>query len=172
LKIVNLLKWSFDMARNAKQYSAEFVKSFEDKFYGMNPSVKEGSTFKFADVVKAMRLLNLDPKKSADYPQWMFSNKVSRGVYKLPKTQPLIVGQVPAKAPKVKANKSTKAKLSGPSVNSQRWASGKAPLKVATAKRVKSDGDIAGGFDDSVEYEDVMGLRNEFGLGEFRNTLD
>lgn len=159
------------MARNAKQYSAEFVQTFEDKFYSINPSVKEGSTFKFADVVKAMRLLNLDPKKSADYPQWMFSNKVSRGVYKLPKTQPLIIGQVPAKAPKVKANKSAKKSI-GPSVNSQRWASGKAPLKVAVAKKVKSDGDIAGGYDNSVEFEDVMGLRNEFGLGEYRNTLD
>lgn len=160
------------MARNAKQYSAEFVKNFEDKFYSMNPSVKEGATFKFADVVKSMRLLGLDPKKSADYPQWMFSNKVSRGVYKLPKTQPLIVGQVPAKAPKVKANKSTKAKLAGPSVNSQRWASGKAPLKTTVAKKAKSDGDISASYDNSVEFEDVMGLRNEFGLGEFRNTLD
>jgi hypothetical protein len=158
------------MARNAKQYSAEFVKSFEDKFYSMNPSVKEGGTFQFRDVVKTMRLLNLDPNKSADYPQWMFSNKVSRGIYKLPKTQPLIVGQVPAKAPKVKANKTAKKSV-GPSVNSQRWASGKAPLKTAVPKAAKGDVNPAA-FDDSVEYEDVMGLRNEFGLGEFRNTLD
>lgn len=158
------------MARNAKQYSAEFVKSFEDKFYSMNPSVKEGGTYKFSDVVKAMRLLNLDPNKSSDYPQWMFSNKISRGVYKLPKVQPAIVGQVVAKTAKVKANKSAKAKLAGPSVNSQRWASGLAPMKVA--KKAKSDGDISASYDDSVDFDDVMNLRNEFGFGEFRNTLD
>ncbi len=75
------------------------------------------------------------------------------------------------KVAKVKANKPAKGKV-GPSVNSQRWASGKAPLKTAAApKAAKGDVNPAA-FDNSVEYEDVQGLRNEFGLGEFRNTLD
>jgi hypothetical protein len=53
-------------------------------------------------------------------------------------------------------------------VNSQRWASGLAPMK----KTAKSDKDLTGAYDNSVEFEDVMSLRDEFGLGEFRNTLD
>jgi hypothetical protein len=50
--------------------------------------------------------------------------------------------------------------------------------KVTTAvtrikKSDKSDSDIGtGGFDNDVSFDDVASLRGEFGLGEFRNTLD
>lgn len=160
------------MGRIAKAYTQEYVKSIEDKFYSMNPHVKEGGAFRFKDLVQVMRLIGLDPR-NCDFPHWMLSNKVDRGVYKMPKKAPLIVGQVPVKAPKVVANKATKGK-STPSVNSRRWASGKAPLKASQISTVKlAKGDLnPGAYDDSVTYEDVASLRSEFGLGEFRNTLD
>lgn len=150
------------MARIAKTFSPEFVQSFEAKFFEMHPSVKTDGVLTRKQVVSTMRVLGTE-----EYPMWLLQekNRSGRGVYKLA----AYVAPAP-KAAKVKANKSATAKLAGPSVNSQRWASGKAPLKVA--KKVKSDGDIAGGFDDSVEFDDVMSLRNEFGFGEFRNTLD
>lgn len=167
------------MGRKARIYDAAFVSKFEDKFYSEFPDVKNGATFRFRDVTKVMRQLGLDTTKSADYPQFIFSNKLSKGVYGAPSVKPLIAGTpeaVAAAAPKVKANKPKKSVVGkGPSVNSQRWASGLAPVKTATAKvakKVKSDGDLTTAYDDSVEFEDVMGLRNEFGLGEFRNTLD
>ncbi len=165
------------MGRKARVYDAAFVKNFEDKFYAEFPQVKEGGTFQWKDATKVMRQLGLNPRNGDEYPFYFFTNKVSKGVYKAPAKPALIKGTPEADAAlapkvKVKANKSAKAKLAGPSVNSQRWASGKAPLKVAVVKSTKSDRDVSLGYDDSVEYEDVMGLRNEFGLGEFRNTLD
>ena len=161
------------MGRKARVYSAEYVKNFEDKFYAAFPEVKQGGTYRFRDVTKVMRIVGLDPTKSSDFPQWMFSNKASKGLYKAPVKSALVAGTPEADAAlapkaKVKANKSAKAKVAGPSKNSQRWASGLPPVK----KTVKSDRDISAGFDDSVEYEDVQSLRNEFGLGEFKNTLD
>lgn len=167
------------MGRKARVYDAGFVKNFEDKFYAEFPQVKEGAEFRFRDVTKVMRQLGLDPRKNSDYPLFIFDNKIAKGVYKLPTTKPLIAGTPEAAAAlapkaKVKANKSAKAKFAGPSENSQRWASGLAPKKTVSkvAKKVKSDGDISAGYDNSVEFEDVMSLRGEFGLGEFRNTLD
>lgn len=150
------------MARIAKAFSAEFVKTFEDKFFSMHPEVKTDGVLTRKQVVATMRVLGTE-----EYPMWLLQekNRSGRGVYKLAS----YVAPAP-KAAKVVANKSKTGKLKGPSVNSQRWASGKAPVKVA--KKAKSDGDIAGGFDDSVEFDDVMSLRGEFGLGEFRNTLD
>lgn len=150
------------MARIAKAYSADFVKTFEDKFFSMHPSVKTDGVLNRKQVVATMRVLGTD-----EYPMWLLQekNRTGRGVYKLGTYTP------PApKAVKVKANKPAKGKV-GPSVNSQRWASGKAPLKTATAKAAKGDVNPAA-FDNSVEFEDVMNLRGEFGLGEFRNTLD
>lgn len=147
------------MARTAKPFTAEFVKTFEDKFFSMYPSVKTDGVLTRKQVVSTMRVLGTD-----EYPMWLLQekNRAGRGVYKLGTYTP------PApKAPKVAGNKSAKGKV-GPSENSKRWASGLAPVK----KKVKSDSDVTGAFDDSVEYEDVQSLRNEFGLGEFRNTLD
>ena len=153
------------MARTAKTFTAEFVKNFEAKFFEMHPSVKTDGILNRKQVVSTMRVLGTD-----EYPMWLLQekNRTGRGVYKLGE----YVAPVP-KAPKVKANKPAKGKV-GPSVNSQRWASGKAPLKVAKAAKVKTgSADVnPGAYDNSVDYEDVVGLRNEFGLGEFRNTLD
>ena len=148
------------MARTAKSYTAEFVQSFEAKFFEMHPSVKTDGLLTRKQVVATMRVLGTD-----EYPMWLLQekNRKDRGVYKLATYVPPT-----PKAPKVAANKAGKS--SGPSTNSKRWASGLAPLKVA--KTAKSDKDVTGAFDDSVTYEDVASLRNEFGLGEFRNTLD
>ena len=148
------------MARIAKAFTAEFVKTFEDKFFSMHPSVKTDGVLNRKQVVATMRVLGTE-----EYPMWLLQekNRTGRGVYKL--------GTYTAPAPKavkVKANKPTKGKVAGPSVNSQRWASGLPPVK----KSVKSDKDVTGAYDNSVEFEDVVNLRNEFGLGEFRNTLD
>jgi hypothetical protein len=151
------------MARIAKAFSADFVKTFEDKFFSMHPSVKTDGFLNRKQVVSTMRVLGTD-----EYPMWLLQekNRTGRGVYKL--------GTYTAPAPKavkVKANKPAKGKV-GPSVNSQRWASGKAPLKTAAVAKVAKGDTNPAAFDDSVEYEDVQSLRNEFGLGEFRNTLD
>jgi hypothetical protein len=152
------------MARIAKPFTATFVETFEAKFFEMFPSVKVDGELNRKQVVSTMRVLGTE-----DYPMWLLQekNRKGRGVYKLG----AYTAPVP-KAPKVAANKSTKGST-GPSVNSQRWAAGKAPLKVAKpVKSVKGDRDLAGAFDDSVTYEDVASLRNEFGLGEYRNTMD
>lgn len=154
------------MARTAKPFTAEFVQSFEAKFFEMFPSVKTDKELTRKQVVATMRVLGTD-----EYPMWLLQekNRKGRGVYKLGE----YVAPAP-KAPKVAKNKATKG-TAGPSVNSQRWASGLAPLKKAkTVKVVKADkGEYnPGAYDDSVTYEDVASLRSEFGLGEFRNTLD
>lgn len=148
------------MARTAKPFTAEFVKTFEDKFFAMHPSVKTDGILNRKQVVATMRVLGTD-----EYPMWLLQekNRTGRGVYKLG----TYVAPTP-KAPKVKANKPAKGKV-GPSVNSQRWSSGLAPLKKAKTNPADVN---PGAFDNSVEYEDVVNLRNEFGLGEFRNTLD
>ena len=147
------------MARIAKPFTAEFVQSFESKFFEMHPSVKTDGVLTRKQVVATMRVLGTE-----EYPMWLLQekNRSGRGVYKLA----AYVAPAP-KAVKVKANKSAKAKLAGPSENSQRWASGLAPKK-----KVKVKSDLTGAFDDSVDFDDVMSLRNEFGFGEFRNTLD
>jgi hypothetical protein len=176
------------MGRKARVYSAEYVKNFEDKFYATFPEVKQGAAYRFRDVTQVMKLVGLNPTKSSDFPQWMFSNKSTKGLYKMPTKSALVAGTPEADAAlapkvKVKANKSKKAGV-GPSINSQRWASGKAPVKGGQAKAAlnpaatkiekttKSDRDITGAYDDSVEYEDVLSLRNEFGLGDFKNTFE
>lgn len=162
------------MGRKARLYDADFVNKFESKFYAAHPEVKDGGTFQWKDAIKVIRAMGLNPRNGNEYPFYFFTNQVTKGVYKMP-TKPALIKGTPeadaAHAPKtkVKANKSAKAKLSGPSKNSQRWASGLPPLKKTT----KSDKDVStGGFDDSVEYEDVLSLRNEFGLGEFKNTFE
>ena len=150
------------MARIAKPFTAEFVQTFEAKFFEMFPSVKTDGLLTRKQVVSTMRVLGTD-----EYPMWLLQekNRKDRGVYKLAE----YVAPAP-KAPKQIANKATKGKSSGPSINSQRWASGKAPLKTSQVKpKMESN---PGAFDDSVTYEDVASLRSEFGLGEFRNTLD
>lgn len=158
-----ILLENYIMARTAKPFTAEFVQSFESKFFEMFPSVKTDGLLTRKQVVSTMRVLGTD-----EYPMWLLQekNRKDRGVYKLAE----YVAPVP-KAPKVAANKATKGKSSGPSVNSQRWASGKAPLKASQVKLAKGDQN-PGAFDDSVTYDDVASLRSEFGLGEFRNTLD
>jgi hypothetical protein len=152
------------MARTAKPFTAEFVQTFEAKFFEMFPSVKTDKELTRKQVVSTMRVLGTD-----EYPMWLLQekNRKDRGVYKLAE----YVAPAP-KAPKVAKNKATKGISSGPSVNSQRWASGKAPLKqVKVVKAVKGDYN-PGAFDDTVTYDDVASLRSEFGLGEYRNTLD
>ena len=162
------------MGRKARVYEAEFVKNFEDKFYSEFPQVKSGATFLWKDAVKVMRQLGLNPRNGNEYPFYFFTNKVSKGVYKMPTKGALIKGTpeataasvVKSKQPKVKAVKSTVSRVTTTKTK---------PI-VATskiAKTAKSDSDLStGGFDDSVTYEDVRGLRSEFGIGEFRNTLD
>jgi hypothetical protein len=148
------------MARIAKPFTAEFVQSFEAKFFEMFPAVKTDKELTRKQVVSTMRVLGTE-----DYPMWLLQekNRTGRGVYKLGTYTPPT-----PKAVKVKTNKSTKGVVAkGPSVNSQRWASGMAPKK-----KVKARSDLTGAFDDSVDYDDVMSLRGEFGLGEYRNTLD
>lgn len=157
------------MGRSAKSFTAEYVQSIEDKFYSMNPHVKEGGMFRFKDLVQTLRLLGLDPR-ACQFPNWLLTNKIDRGVYKMPKKAALIIGQEPVKVPKAVVAKVK----SSPTENSRRWASGKAPLKASQISKVKlAKGDLnPGAYDDSVTYEDVASLRSEFGLGEFRNTLD
>lgn len=149
------------MARQAKPFTAEFVQSFEAKFFEMFPSVKVDKELTRKQIVSTMRVLGTD-----EYPMWLLQekNRKDRGVYKLAE----YVAPV-AKAPKVAKNKATKG-TTGPSVNSQRWSSGLPPKKVNVVK-VKGDYN-PGAFDDTVTFEDVASLRSEFGLGEFRNTMD
>ena len=158
------------MGRKARVYEAEFVKNFEDKFYSEFPQVKSGGTFLWKDAVKVMRQLGLNPRNGNEYPFYFFTNKVSKGVYKMPTKAALIKGTpeataasvVKSKQPKVKATKSTVGRVITTKVTSTK-----------IPKTAKSDSDIGtGGYDDSVTYEDVRGLRSEFGIGEFRNTLD
>jgi hypothetical protein len=162
------------MGRKARVYQAEFVQKFEDKFYSEFPQVKSGGTFLWKDAVKVMRQLGLNPRNGSEYPFYFFTNKVSKGVYKMP-TKPALIAGTPAataasiiksKQPKVKTTKATVARVS----------SSKAPkvsVAKSTPKSAKSDSDIGtGGFDDSVSYEDISSLRSEFGLGAYRNTLD
>jgi hypothetical protein len=151
------------MARTAKPFTAEFVQTFEAKFFEMFPSVKTDKELTRKQVVSTMRVLGTD-----EYPMWLLQekNRKDRGVYKLAE----YVAPAP-KAPKVAKNKATKG-TSGPSVNSQRWASGKAPLKTVKVVKLPKGDSNPGAFDDSVTYDDVASLRSEFGLGEFRNTLD
>ena len=159
------------MGRKARVYDAAFVKKFEDKFYSEFPQVKTGATFLWKDAVKVMRQLGLNPRNGNDYPFYFFTNKVSKGVYKMPTKGALIKGTpeataasiVKSKQPKVKATKSLVGRVSTKAVTPT----------AKIAKTAKSDKDLGtGGFDDSVTYEDVSSLRSEFGLGEYRNTLD
>jgi hypothetical protein len=160
------------MGRKARVYDAAFVKKFEDKFYSEFPQVKSGSTFLWKDAVKVMRQLGLNPRNGNDYPFYFFTNKVSKGVYKMPTKGALIKGTpeataasiVKSKQPKVKATKSTVGRVSTAKT---------VTVSSKIAKSAKSDSDIGtGGFDDSVSYDDVSSLRSEFGLGEFRNSMD
>lgn len=161
------------MGRKARVYQAEFVQKFEDKFYSEFPQVKEGATFLWKDAVKVMRQLGLNPRNGNEYPFYFFTNKVSKGVYKMP-TKPALIAGTPAataasivksKQPKVaKAPKATVARVSTPKVTT---------AVTRIKKNDKSDSDIGtGGYDNDVGYDDVVSLRSEFGLGNFRNTLD
>jgi hypothetical protein len=115
----------------------------------------------------------LNPRNGNEYPFYFFTNKVSKGVYKMPSKPALIAGTpaataasiVKSKQPKVaKAPKATVARVSTPKVTT---------AVTRIKKNDKSDSDIGtGGFDNDVGYDDVASLRSEFGLGEFRNTLD
>ena len=147
------------MARIAKSFSAEFVQSFEDKLFSTYPEIKTDGLLNRKQIVSTMRVLGTE-----EYPMWLLQekNRKGRGVYKLAAYVAPVV-----KTPKVKENKTLKQKLAGPSENSQRWASGMAPKK-----KVKARSDLTGAYDNSVEFDDVMSLRGEFGLGEFRNSMD
>jgi hypothetical protein len=160
------------MGRKARVYEADFVKKFEDKFYSEFPQVKSGATFLWKDAVKVMRQLGLNPRNGNEYPFYFFTNKVSKGVYKMPTKGALIKGTpeataasiIKSKQPKVQATKAKVGRVFAPNV---------VVPKATTAKAAKADSDIGtGGFDNSVTYEDVHSLRSEFGIGEFRNTLD
>lgn len=161
------------MGRKARVYQAEFVQKFEDKFYSEFPQVKQGGTFLWKDAVKVMRQLGLNPRNGSEYPFYFFTNKVSKGVYKMPSKPALIAGTpaataasiVKSKQPKVaKAPKATVARVSTPKVTT---------AVTRIKKSDKSDSDIGtGGFDNDVSYDDVASLRGEFGLGEFRNSMD
>jgi hypothetical protein len=161
------------MGRKARVYQAEFVQKFEDKFYSEFPQVKSGGTFLWKDAVKVMRQLGLNPRNGNEYPFYFFTNKVSKGVYKMPSKPALISGTpaataasiVKSKQPKVaKTPKATVARVSAPKVTT---------AVTRIKKSDKSDSDIGtGGFDNDVSFDDVASLRGEFGLGEFRNTLD
>lgn len=161
------------MGRKARVYQAEFVQKFEDKFYSEFPQVKQGGTFLWKDAVKVMRQLGLNPRNGSEYPFYFFTNKVSKGVYKMPSKPALIAGTpaataasiVKSKQPKVaKAPKATVARVSTPKVTT---------AVTRIKKSDKSDSDIGtGGYDNDVSYDDVASLRGEFGLGEFRNSMD
>ena len=163
------------MGRKARVYDAAFVKKFEDKFYSEFPQVKSGSTFLWKDAVKVMRQLGLNPRNGNDYPFYFFTNKVSKGVYKMPTKGALIKGTPEANAASIVKSKQPKIKSTKASVGRVNTTPQKAPKAVVTkvAKTAKEDSDIGtGAFDDSVSYEDVHSLRSEFGLGSMRNTLD
>lgn len=160
------------MGRKARVYEADFVKKFEDKFYSEFPQVKSGATFLWKDAVKVMRQLGLNPRNGNEYPFYFFTNKVSKGVYKMPTKGALIKGTPEATAASIVKSKQPKVKAVKSSVGRVSSIKSVAP-KSTVAKSVKADSDIGtGGFDDSVTYEDVRSLRGEFGIGEFRNTLD
>jgi hypothetical protein len=163
------------MGRKARVYDAAFVKKFEDKFYSEFPQVKSGSTFLWKDAVKVMRQLGLNPRNGGDYPFYFFTNKVSKGVYKMPTKGALIKGTPEATAASIIKSKQPKIKATKAFVGRVNVTPTKAPKAnvVRAARSAKEDSDIGtGGFDDSVSYEDVRSLRGEFGIGEFRNNLD
>lgn len=163
------------MGRKARVYEAAFVQKFEDKFYSEFPQVKSGATFLWKDAVKVMRQLGLNPRNGNEYPFYFFTNKVSKGVYKMPTKAALIKGTPEATAASIIKSKQPKIKATKASVGRVNVSTQKAPKATVSkiAKTAKSDSDIGtGGFDDSVTYEDVHSLRSEFGIGEFRNTLD
>lgn len=147
------------MSRPAKSYSAEYVQAFEKNLFETYPSIKTDSLLVRNQVVKVMSNMGI-----TEYPMWLLldKNRQGRGVYKLGTyTAPVV------KAAKEVANKVAKNKLTGPSLNSQRWSSGLAP-----AKKVKTDYETNTSYDDSVEFDDIQSLRNEFGLGQFDNNMN
>lgn len=160
------------MGRKARVYDAAFVKKFEDKFYSEFPQVKSGATFLWKDAVKVMRQLGLNPRNGNEYPFYFFTNKVSKGVYKMPTKGALIKGTPEATAASIVKSKQPKVKAVKSSVGRVASVKSVAPKSTVT-KSAKSDSDIGtGGFDDSVSYEDISSLRSEFGLGQYRNTID
>lgn len=159
------------MGRKARVYDANFVKTFESKFFAAHPEVKSGATFQWKDAIKVIRAMGLNPRKGDEYPFYFFTNQVSKGVYKVP-TKPALIKGTPeadaALAPKTKV-KANKAKVT-------KVAAAPKAVKVASAPKIvknsKADKDITGSYDDSVSYDDVSALRSEFGLGSFRNSMD
>lgn len=164
------------MGRKARVYDADFVKNFESKFYAAHPEVKSGATFQWKDAIKVIRSMGLNPRNGNEYPFYFFTNQVSKGVYKMPAKGALIKGSPEANAalaPKTKV-KATKATVSTVKSSAPKAKVAKVTAtKVAAKRAAKEDSDIGtGGFDDSVGYDDVVSLRNEFGLGDFRNSMD
>ena len=165
------------MGRKARVYDAGFVKTFESKFYAAHPEVKNGATFQWKDAIKVIRAMGLNPRKGDEYPFYFFTNQVSKGVYKMPTKGALIKGTPEADAalaPKTKV-KATKAKVTTVKSSAPKAKVAKVTAtKVTASKRAaKEDSDIGtGGFDNTVGYDDVVSLRNEFGLGDFRNSMD
>ena len=162
------------MGRKARVYEASFVQTFEDKFYSQYPEVKTGASFQWKDAVKVLRALGLSTRVGNEYPFYFFTNKISKGIYKMPTKKPLISGSPEALASSaVKPTKKVvgSKKANTPNAASRAWSSGKV-VKSNISKTTKEDRDITASYDDSVTYEDAMSLRNEFGLGEFKNTMD
>ena len=166
------------MGRKARVYDADFVKTFESKFYAAHPEVKNGATFQWKDAIKVIRAMGLNPRNGNEYPFYFFTNQVSKGVYKMPTKGALIKGSpeaTAALAPKVKATKAKVTKVTSVAPKATKAKVTKVTAtKVTASKRVaKEDNDIGtGGFDNTVGYDDVVSLRNEFGLGDFRNSMD
>ena len=122
-----------------------------------------------------MRQLGLNPRNGGDYPLYFFTNKVSKGLYKMPTKGALIKGTPEATAASIVKSKQPKIKATKAFVGRVNTTPTKSPKPtVARATRIaKEDSDIGtGAFDDSVSYEDVHSLRSEFGLGSMRNTID
>ena len=165
------------MGRKARVYEADFVKNFESKFFAAHPEVKQGGTFQWKDAIKVIRAMGLNPRNGNEYPFYFFTNQVSKGVYKMPTKGALIKGTPEADAalaPKTKV-KATKVKVSTVKSSAPKAKVAKVTAtKVTASKRAaKEDSDIGtGGFDNTVGYDDVVSLRNEFGLGDFRNSMD
>ena len=162
------------MGRKARVYEASFVQTFEDKFYAQDPEVKSGASFQWKDAVKVLRQLGLSTRVGNEYPFYFFTNKISKGIYKMPTKKPLIKGSPEALASSsVKpTKKSVGSKSNPPNAASRAWSSGRTIKSTVNTKTTKEDRDITGSYDDSVTYEDVASLRSEFGLGEFKNTMD
>lgn len=164
------------MGRKARVYEASFVQNFEERFFARHPEVKDGGTFKWGDAIAVIRAMGLNPRNGDEYPFYFFTNQISKGVYKAPTKGALIKG-----TPEADAALAPKAKTTANKAKAKRVVATTAPKAVKASvdtfsanrakRQAKEDADIGtGGFDDSVDYDDMMSLRNEFGLGEFGSS--